>query len=213
MKIAAVIPAYNEEATIAVIVDTLHAMPEIDEVVVVSDGSSDETAQAARAAQARTIEFTENRGKAAAMCAGFDATDADVVLFLDADLVGLTHQHVLALLVPVVRGECDMAVGLFSQGRVATDLAQILTPYLSGQRAVRRQVMAEMLRAEPDVDVTRFGIEVALTRHAKRMGHRVLEVPLEEMSHVVKEEKRGLVKGLAARMKMYWEILKYAQRM
>lgn len=213
MTIAAVIPAYDEEATIADIVDVLHAVREIDEIIVVSDGSEDDTARRARAAGARVIELPENCGKAAAMKVGFQATTADIILFLDADLIGLTAQHVRSLLLPVLLDEAEMAVGVFSQGRVATDLAQILMPYLSGQRAVRRFVVEEMLQGEPEVEVARFGIEVALTRHARRSEYRVLEVPLEDMSHLTKEEKRGLVKGIAARMKMYWEILKYAQRM
>lgn len=213
MSIAAIIPAYNEEATIADIVDTLHAVREIDEVIVVSDGSSDQTARRARTAGARVLELSENCGKAAAMKVGFEASGASIVLFLDADLLGLTAQHVRSLLIPVLLEEADMAVGVFSSGRVATDLAQTLMPYLSGQRAVRRTLVDEMLQEEPDLEVARFGIEVALTRHARDKDYRVLEVPLEDMSHVTKEEKRGLVKGIAARMKMYWEILKYAQRM
>ena len=147
------------------------------------------------------------------MKVGFEATSADIILFLDADLLGLTPQHVRSLLIPVLLDEAEMAVGIFSSGRVATDLAQILAPYLSGQRAVRRFVVEEMLQEEPEIEVSRFGIEVALTRHARRSEYRVLEVPPEDMTHLTKEEKRGLVKGIAARMKMYWEILKYAQRM
>lgn len=212
MRVAAVIPAYNEESTIGSVVTACRQLPEISEVIVVSDGSTDDTAARAREAGATVIEHSENRGKAAAMKSGFDATDAPVLLFLDADLIGLSPEHLRHLLQPVLAEEADMSIGVFGDGRVATDLAQIVAPYLSGQRAVRREIIADMFSEEPDADQVRFGIEVALTKYVKQHGCRVVEVVLEEMSHRMKEEKLGLVKGTAARLKMYYEILKYVQK-
>lgn len=212
MKVAAVIPAYNEEATIGTVVATLRNVHDIQEIIVVSDGSEDGTAEAARSAGASVIELPENMGKAAAMKTGVEATDAQVVLFLDADLMGLQESHVRSLLAPVVEKRADMSIGVFDDGRMATDIAQMVAPYLSGQRAVRREILNEVFLENPDVDTLRFGIEVALTRHVKNHGYHVVEVPLEEMSHLMKEEKLGLVKGAAARIKMYYEILKYVQK-
>ncbi|MGE5675491.1 MAG: glycosyltransferase family 2 protein [Mycobacterium leprae] len=212
MRVASVIPAYNEEATIGAVVSTLRNVSLVDEIVVVSDGSKDRTAELARQAGARVIEHQENQGKAGAMKTGLDATSSPVVLFLDADLTGLCPNHVNSLLDPVVNGDADMTVGIFDDGRAATDLAQLVAPYLSGQRAVRRSIVEEMFTKVPDAGKSRFGIEVALTRHVKDRGYRVKEVALGEMSHRMKEEKLGLAKGMAARMKMYYEILKYAQK-
>ncbi|HEY3368550.1 MAG TPA: glycosyltransferase family 2 protein [Symbiobacteriaceae bacterium] len=212
MKVAAVVPAFNEETTIGDVISTLRLVSQVDEILVVSDGSQDRTAEVAREAGARVLEHRENQGKAGAMKTGFAATQAPVLLFLDADLIGLAPTHVNALLQPVIAGEADMSVGVFDEGRVATDLAQLISPYLSGQRAVRRDIVAAMFKQDPDADMLRFGIEVALTRHVKEHGYKVVEVPLCEMSHRMKEEKLGLVKGVAARMKMYYEILKYAQK-
>jgi len=212
MRVAAVIPAFNEESTIGEIASTLCRVDAIDEVIVVSDGSEDQTAARARGAGAKVIEHPANRGKAAAMKTGFEATDAAVLLFVDADLIGLQPSHVNHLLAPVLTDAADMTVGIFGDGRVATDLAQIVAPYLSGQRAVKRSILAQMFREEPDAGQSRFGIEVALTRYVKQHGCRVEEVLLEEMSHRMKEEKLGLVKGAAARLKMYYEILKYVQK-
>jgi glycosyltransferase involved in cell wall biosynthesis len=212
MRVAAVIPAYNEEATIADVVCTLRHVDLIDEIVVVSDGSQDRTAEVARTAGARVLEHRENLGKAGAMKTGFDVTTGNVVLFLDADLIGLQPNHVISLLMPVTGGKADMSIGVFDNGRFSTDLAQLVAPYLSGQRAVRREIVDEMFHHYPDADVCRFGIEVALTRHVKEKGYRTVEVSLPEMSHRMKEEKLGLVKGAAARMKMYYEIIKYVQK-
>jgi len=212
MRVAAVIPAFNEEETIADVVSVCVRVPEIEETIVVDDGSSDETAARAKAAGARVISHAENRGKAAAMKTGFEATTAPVLLFLDADLIGLQPDHLQDLLRPVLAGEADMTVGVFGDGRVATDLAQMVAPYLSGQRAIVRSVLAGMFQQEPDAEQVRFGIEVAITKYVRSHGCRVVEVVLEEMTHRMKEEKFGLMKGAAARLKMYYEILKYVQK-
>lgn len=212
MHVAAIIPAYNEEATIGEIVEVVRQCELVSEILVVDDGSQDRTGDRARAAGARILAHEINLGKAGAMKTGMEATDAPVLLFLDADLIGLSPAHVRALLRPVLDDEADMSVGVFGDGRIATDLAQVIAPYLSGQRAIRREVLAELFHDAPDADLSRFGIEVALTRHVKERNYRVVEVVLEEMSHRMKEEKMGLVKGVAARLKMYYEILKYAQK-
>lgn len=202
---AAIIPAYNEEQTISCVLAVLLGHPQVDEVVVVSDGSTDRTAEVARACGATVVDLPTNMGKGAAYWAGVQACSADVVLFLDADLIGLTPEHVDALLEPVLVGAAEMAVGVFEKGRTATDLAQIVAPYLSGQRALRRHVFASL----GPVDDMRFAVEVALTRYVKRHRLQIREVALKEMTHHTKEEKQGLTRGFAARMKMYWEIVKF----
>ena len=131
-----------------------------------------------------------------------------MVLFLDADLIGLTPKHVHSLLEPVMNDQADMTIGIFDKGRIATDLAQKMAPYLSGQRALKFPLLEQI----SDLDVARFGVELALNRFMETSGIRVQEVLLHDMSHVMKEEKFGVWKGMAARMKMYWEIIKYFTR-
>lgn len=204
MRVAAVIPAYNEEATIGGVIDAVRRAACIDEVVVVSDGSDDATAAVARRHGAFVIELSANVGKGGALKAGIERADADVYVFLDADLIGLTPAHVASLLEPVLAGRAEMTVGRFSGGRVATDLAQVVAPYLSGQRAVRREVLAGI----PNLEVARFGVEIALTRHIQRRGITVEEVLLVGLTHRTKEEKLGLLPGFLARMREYWEIIR-----
>jgi glycosyltransferase involved in cell wall biosynthesis len=204
MRIAAVIPAFNEERTIGEIILVLQQVPLIEEIIVISDGSIDDTALVAESYGARVVVLPENVGKGGAMMIGINSTDAEVVLFLDADLIGLRPAHVVDLLLPVLEGRAETTVGIFENGRLATDLAQFFAPYLSGQRAIKR----ELFRQLSNLELTRFGVEVALTRFIKMAGISVEEVELKDMSHVMKEEKFGLVKGFLARLKMYWEIAK-----
>ncbi len=209
MKSAAIIPAYNEEKTIGAVIDVLTQCSLIDQIIVVSDGSTDRTVHIALSYEnVEVIELLENRGKGGAIKAGLDHTDAGVLLFLDADLIGLKPTHVAALLQPVLEGEAAMTIGVFEKGRVATDIAQKMAPFLSGQRALRRELLEQI----PDFDLSRFGAEVALHRYVEEHNIPVLQVTLPDLSHVMKEEKMGLWKGLSARGKMYWEIIKYAAK-
>lgn len=205
MGVSAVIPAYNEEKTIYNVVSVLKESPCVSEVIVVSDGSTDRTAQVARNAGAKVITMAKNIGKGGAMMAGVSEASQDVILFLDADLLGLTPYHVQVLVEPVLNGEAHMTVGIFEHGRKATDLAQYLAPFLSGQRVIQRELLTQM----PDINNSRYGVEVALTKFINEHKLHVKEVMLADMSHVMKEEKMGLVKGFMARVKMYWEIAKY----
>lgn len=208
MRVSAVIPAYNEEETIADVVRAVREAPIVHEVIVVSDGSTDATAQNAAAAGARVIELEENRGKGGAMAVGVQQSRGEILLFLDGDLVGLTPAHVEELVRPVLKGKAPMTIGIFESGRMATDLAQAIAPYLSGQRAVRRSVLEDL----SEMEVSRFGVEIALNRYIKDRQLKPVEVPLRDLTHRMKEEKMGFLKGFEARLKMYWEIIQYFQK-
>lgn len=203
--ITTIIPAYNEEKNIGNVLSVVKEIDLIDRIIVVSDGSEDMTAQIARDFGVDVIELKDNVGKGGAIKNGVDRTNGEIILFLDADLVGLKPRHVIDLLTPVINGECDMSIGIFNNGRFATDLAQKLTPYLSGQRAIKRYIIEGI----SDIDVTRYGVEVALTRYVSKNNIKTKEVYLDNVTHVMKEEKLGVVKGFTARLKMYRDIAKY----
>lgn len=209
MNVSAIIPAYNEEKTIDNVLKVLNSSSLVDEIIVVSDGSEDATADSAQEYNSViTIDLLHNRGKGGAVIAGLKRSKNDIILILDADLIGLTEQHVQQLLKPVSKGETKMAIGVFEKGRVATDFAQKVAPFLSGQRAMKR----ELLENISDLDLTRFGIEVALHQYVDEHNIPTVEVQLPDLSHVMKEEKLGLWKGIWARAIMYFEIFKYVLR-
>jgi polyisoprenyl-phosphate glycosyltransferase len=208
MDAIAIIPAYNEEKTVGQVIAVLKESPLIKKVIVVSDGSTDNTVDVSKSYGVEVVELSENIGKGGALKAGLDNSKAEVVLFLDADLIGLTQKHVHNLLEPVMSDQADMTIGIFEKGRIATDLAQKMAPHLSGQRALKFSLLEQI----SDLDVARFGVEVALNRFMESSKIRVKDVVLRDMSHVMKEEKMGVWKGMAARMKMYWEIIKYLTR-
>lgn len=205
MKTAAIVPAYNEAANIGAVLSVLvECTGLLDEVIVVSDGSTDGTADVARSYGVRVIDLPQNVGKGGAMKAGADATDAEVLLFVDADLIGLTREHVERMLKPVVTGETLMSVGVFEHGRLATDLAQKIAPFLSGQRAVHRSLLERI----PNLENSRYGVEMVFSRYVEQHRIPVVTVCLPHMAHVMKEEKMGFFRGMKARFVMYWEIVR-----
>ena len=202
-RCAVVVPAYNEAGGVGVVVAAALAGG-IGPVWVVDDGSTDGTAEAARAAGAHVLELGRNVGKGGALLAAARTLDADVVVLLDADLVGLEAAHVRALAEPVLRGDADMTRGVFRGGRWRTTAAQRLTPQLNGQRALRRTALLDV----PGIGSSRYGVEVAIGEHARRSGWRRCDVALEGVSQVMKEEKRGWLAGLSLRASMYRDILR-----
>ncbi|HBG16405.1 MAG TPA: glycosyl transferase family 2, partial [Firmicutes bacterium] len=177
---------------------------EISQVIVVSDGSTDRTAEVAREMGAEVITLPSNRGKGAAVMAGVQASTAEVILLLDADLMGLTPHHISDLISPIINQDAIMTIGFFTAGRISTDLSQQVTPFLNGQRAVRR----ELFESLPNLDHTKYGIEVVLSRFARVHQCKVVWVNLPNLSQVMKEEKMGFYRGFIARLRMYWQIIK-----
>lgn len=204
-SIAVIIPAFNEEGTVAEVVRAAQLLTPT--VVVTSDGSSDHTAQVAREAGANVVEFTENQGKGPALKAALEATDAQYVVMLDADLVGLTRQHLDILLGPVLRGELEMTIGVFEGGKFTSDFGNKMTPHLSGQRACQRQLLLDV----PGLGDERWP-EPAITRYLKEQHVRWGYVDLPAVSQVLKEKKRGFWKGVGHRTKMYADIISYPVR-
>jgi polyisoprenyl-phosphate glycosyltransferase len=202
-RIAAIIPAFNEERTIGDVVGTVRRCSLVDDVIVVSDGSRDTTGGTARRHGGQVIELSENLGKGGAIAAGLAATTAQIILLLDGDLVGLTIQHIEDLLRPVLAGMAEVSIG-----QIKRDLMQTLFPNFSGQRVLRR----ELLEAIPNLGNTGFGIETVLNQHVRSSGLRTCTVLLGHLTHIPKQEKHGLLRGYVAKLKATWQIAKWSGR-
>jgi len=206
IKVTVIVPAFNEEKHIGNVLSILKSVDIVDEIIVVNDGSHDRTSDVARSYGIRVVDCAANRGKGAAMQAGIEVTDADIVAFIDADLIGIKREHIENLVRPLLEeDDLYMTVGRFTSGRITTDLAQAMVPFISGQRAVKREFLAGL----PDLSKTGYGVEIVITQHAKQRKLKVKEVLIPEATQVMKEEKLGMRQGLKARMKMYSDIAKH----
>jgi glycosyltransferase involved in cell wall biosynthesis len=195
--LAAVIPAFDEEARIAETVEAAGKVPGVDLVLVVDDGSRDATARIARAAGAVVVRHSRNRGKGAAMETGAAAVAAiearegraepRLLLFLDGDLEG-TAAEAAPLAEPVRSGALGMSIATLPPQpggghgfvvRLARDGIRSAVGFearqpLSGQRCMTRAAFEAALPL-----AWGFGVEVGLTVDVLRAGFRVgeIEVP------------------------------------
>src|SRR5438876_436250 len=110
--VAIIIPAYNEEQRVSAVIQAALQSKLANEVIVVSDGSTDKTAEVAgKFPGVKVIDLKVNVGKGGAMCAGVEATNAEIVAFVDADLIGLTGQHIDHIIAPIQQGMFQMCLG------------------------------------------------------------------------------------------------------
>lgn len=204
-QVSAIVPAYNEAERIAAVLWPLLQAPSVGEVIVIDDGSTDETAAVARSFGVRVVSLPANYGKSVALDRGVRKAQYDAVFFLDADLVGLRPDHVERMARKYFEERLDMVVGIFRNGRLNTDLAQAFAPYLSGQRVLSKSLWQKLRRKIHKLD---FGVEIALTKLALKEGWTQGFVELDGVTHVMKEEKFGLSRGLVSRFKMYGDIVR-----
>ena len=198
MGATAIIPAWNEEATVADVVSVALRASLVDEVLVVDNGSLDKTAEVARAAGARVVP-EPTAGKGEAMRTGVAAATTDVVVFLDADLVGLTPAHVDGLVAPVLDGRAAMACGLFDRGPVQNPVFLHALPILTGQRALRR----ELFEALDPEELQGWRVEAALNSLARLQRLPVTAFVCPGLWHRTKEEKsKNPVQGFVSKLGM-----------
>jgi len=207
-RVACVIPAYNESGRVGNVLASLRSIDRLDNIIVVDDGSVDGTLGDARAAatldpRVRVLHNDRNRGKGAAVRAGLSAAaGAGAILLLDADLEGFGPAHIEDLVEPVLADQAEMTLGLFIGGKWTTDMSHRLTPWLSGQRCLRSELLHRIDWAAAEG----YGIETALTVAALQYGWRVQRVPLPGVWHPPSEYHRGLSEGIRNRTQMYLQI-------
>lgn len=201
MSVAAIVPAFNEEKTVGAVVKALKAARGIDEILVVSDGSTDRTAEVAAAAGARVLRLRENVGKGGAVKMGAAATRSDVLFLCDADFIGLAPAHVERLLAPVLEGRLAMCAGLRDRGPFLTRVIAHL-PLLSGERALKREVLDRV----PRRFLEGFRLEIALNWCCRANRLPYGSVPTRGVGQVRKMEKVGVLRGLAGYAVMAWEV-------
>ncbi|HVS02037.1 MAG TPA: glycosyltransferase family 2 protein [Thermoanaerobaculia bacterium] len=201
-RIAAIVPAYNEHRTLGDVLRSLRSSHRVDEVLVVSDGSTDPTVDVARRFGVKVIHRRRNHGKGTAMAVGVAHTRARVLLFVDGDIAGLTGDHLAALMEPVLAGTVAMQVGIRNRGRLLNRLHPRTGPLLSGIRCLRREVF----EAVPSRYLEGFRVETALNWACRRLRLRRGTVVLHGIRHLVKERKRGLLAGLGGRLRMFTSV-------
>jgi glycosyltransferase involved in cell wall biosynthesis len=206
MKLSVVVPVYNEETTIETILARVLEAPDLMEVVVVDDASTDSTVEALKRVndpRVRVIRHPLNRGKGAALRTGFQEVRGEVVIVQDADLEYDPSDYP-RLLDPIRKGRADVVYGSRFTGethrvlyfwhyvgnRFLTTLSNMFTNLnLTDMETCYKAFRAEVLR-ELDLKSERFGIEPEITAKIARRGCRVYETSISYHGRNYSEGKK-----------------------
>ena len=188
-SVSIVIPAYNEEATVAKVVSVARKLSYVTEVIVVDDGSTDRTVEEAESAGATVISHIMNEGKGSAIKTGFKNSHGNIVAFIDADISNFTSEKIDKIIRPILEDQTDITKTKFAResGRVTELTAKPLLGFffpelnyeqpLSGQFAGKRSALNK-IRFEKD-----YGVDVGIVLDADVHGIKILEVDIGDICH------------------------------
>jgi glycosyltransferase involved in cell wall biosynthesis len=214
-RLTVIVPVYNEEATLERLLDAVEARPEVAELVIVDDASTDRTPQilAARTftRPVRLIRHPANRGKGQAVRTGLDAATGDLAVIQDADLEYDPADYP-TLLAPFSRPGVTVVYGTRTFGghsaysfwfvlgnRALTLWTNVLfNTYITDMETCFK-VMPLSLWRELGLRSDGFGIEPEITAKLLRRGHRIFEVPISYAARSRAEGKKlTVLDGLKA---------------
>lgn len=188
--VSVVIPAFNEEKSIAHVLETVQKISTITQVIVVDDGSTDNTSKiVSKFTDVILLKHEKNRGKGSAMKTGLKKVTNDIVLFLDADLSEINEYQIKSIIKPILEGNADITKTKFKReaGRVteltAKPLLQFFFPELnfdqplSGQFAAKKSFL-DKIDLEHD-----YGVDIGIVLDADAQGMRIEEVDIGNIVH------------------------------
>jgi len=191
-KVTCIIPAYEEEKRIARVLRVVESHPWIDQIVVVVEGTDNTAAIAKTFKRVELLDLGDKRlGKSHAVMKGLEAARHDIIMMLDADLLGLTQDNLSALILPVHNGDVHVTMSLRRNSLLFFRVMGV--DFLTGERVFLREILddRQRLTAHPG-----YGLEVFFNQEVIDQRRTVLVVYWRNVRSVRVEEKYGFFPGL-----------------
>ena len=206
-KVSCIIAARNEAERINSVLLVAFNHPLIDEIIVVQTFSTDNTSQTVKdfiknhsAKNIKLIEDNKFPGKAYAMYLGVENSKNAVLLFLDADLNGLTKNNIDELVCPLTENKIDMTIGFMKDALWLYKLFNV--DPICGQRSIKKDLFMKM----PDCRYSKYGIESLQNDFLIASSKEIKIVKMPNVGQKRKYKKIGFFKGWLADIKMTKDI-------
>jgi len=223
--LSVVVPAYNESATIESVLEKLLELPNLLEIIIIDDCSTDGTPEilsrlANEHAQIKPTRHVKNSGKTAALKTGFALTSGDIVIVQDADLE-YDPQDIPTVVGPIIEGNADVVYGSRFLVRRATRVLYFyhylankfltftsnvftnlnMTDVETGYKAFRGDIIRNMI-----ITSSGFGFEIEVTAKVAKLRCRIYEVPISYYGRTYEEGKKiGVKDGIEA----FWLVFRF----
>jgi hypothetical protein len=203
-RISCIICAYNESGRIGAILLAVKDHPLLHEVIVVNDGSSDDTlSYLEEYPELHLITYPENKGKTYALSRGIDASEGELIMLLDADLTGITAEDVSALAAPVLDGSAQVSISMRSNSLWIYRMLGL--DFVSGERVLPRTLLSDGIIAMQALP--RWGGEAFINNLIIKHKLRMAVVKWPHVYNVRKYEKVGAWQGFLEETRMIGDAL------
>lgn len=191
--ITVIIPALNEERTIAHVVQLALQSPGVSEVIVVDDKSLDNTVELAKQAGAKVITSTR-LGKGASMKDGILYARTEIIVFLDADIITYPENVIHLMVEPIIKDEADFVKSYFTRqaGRVTELVAKPLLSILNPSFPTFRQPLSGMIAGKRPMFLQcefeeGYGVDIGILLDMHNLGARIKEVNIGKIENKMQQ--------------------------
>jgi len=203
-KISCIVPAYNEGARIGKVLRALYKNKAIDELIVVNDGSKDDTESEIRKFKGvKLITYKKNGGKSYAIMRGLKASKNKLVMFIDSDLVGLREKDIVALAKPVLEDKADISISLRKNSLNIYKFFSL--DFISGERVFKKELLGNL---DEIGKLRSFGLESFMNKRIIKNKLRIKVVKWDNVISPRKSKKMGFFHGMVGDIKMIKQIIK-----
>lgn len=204
ITVSCIIPAYNEASRIHAVLDAVIHHPLLHEIIVIDDHSTDNTIDIVQPFNVRLIPLADNLGKSWAVAEGIAASTGSHLLFLDADLVGLSAHDITALIEPILQNRADATMSLRRNSPFIWRMIGL--DYISGERVFARALLADHLAKIKAL--ASFGLEVWLNQIWLENNLRIAVIRWPNVISPYKASKMGVMRGMMADIQMMKDIFR-----